>query len=203
MRALAERTETVLNSDGISGSLRVKQFPFVASEFDYTSLATRVAAFLDAPDLEANGKGILIAAFPQEAMLIIRALRAQNVRVPIVGSEALADANVGKGTSWAQLSVLAPLDRDLSEAAGLYTVAALGMWKEALRSDPVNPSGALATVTIRMEEIGMVSFAANGDANMPSFSLTSWKEGRWRRVQSRGQPIKAASEDGHQNEGRP
>lgn len=202
MRALAARTQKVLAADGIDED-HVQQFPFVASELDYTDFAKRVAAFLTSQATNVEGSGILIAAYPQEAILIVRALKAQDVRVPMVGHEALADGKVGQATSWARLIVLSPRDRDFGRAAGMYVGAALRMWKAAKSADPAEPADALAARTVLLPDLGAVSFTANGDATIPSFTLKSWKEGRWSRVSSRGQPLKAASEDGHQSEGRP
>lgn len=155
----------------------VMQFPFVASELDYDALAAKVTAFATSPD---NAGAILFAGFTSEALIILRTLRAKGVTAPFVAVEAAATAEFGRalGPSADGVFVLTSAQAG-APAVRQLAAAAMRVWRAAVAKTPDNPGGALQEISIVDPALGAITFDAKGDAMLPSYFLSAWKDGAW------------------------
>jgi len=156
------------------------QFPFVASEINYDALAARVAAL--APD---GGVGaILFAGYPEEAIIVVRALRAHGVSAPVLGADALATAEFGRLLTQQDgaVYVLASPDASGAPSIAARTAAAVSNWRQARKAN--EDPAAVAMRSIDVPAAGRIAFDTKGDAVMPSYVVSAWRAGAWQPVPS-------------------
>lgn len=156
------------------------QFPFVASEINYDALAARVAAL--APD---GGVGaILFAGYPEEAIIVVRALRAHGISAPVLGADALATADFGRLLTQLEgaVYVLASSDASGAPSIAARTAAAVSNWRLARKAN--EDPAAVAMRSIDVPAAGHIAFDTKGDAVMPSYVVSAWRAGAWQPVPS-------------------
>lgn len=158
----------------------VTQFPFVASELNYDALAARVAALAPGGDVGA----VLFAGYPEEAVIVVRALRAHGVSAPILGVDALATTEFGRLLAQRDTEVFVLMSPDAAgpEDMAARTASVVGMWLEA-RTHNAEPA-TVATRTIDGPAAGRVAFDTKGDAVLPSYVVSAWRAGAWQPVPS-------------------
>lgn len=179
MSSLAKDVAARLDARLGGASPRVR-LQFVASEFDYGRLVTAAAA---AGEIGA----IFFAGYPQEAIVVLRQLRARGIAAPFVGSDALATSELGAalgGTS-GEVRVLRPADAPDAAGVGERTLAAVEIWGQAkLRAGPSALAAALGAGTWPTTQFGPVAFDGKGDAQLPSYVVCSWGKGAWQPVKT-------------------
>jgi branched-chain amino acid transport system substrate-binding protein len=151
------------------------QFPFVASELDYSALAARVA------DLGSGALGAVVyAGYPQEAILILRALRERGVRAPFLGTDAVATDEFGAASAAGRpVFVLRPAGGGPVGIAA-RTDAAVEVVGEAIRARAGRTlAETIAARSTQTHVLGPVSFDAKGDVLLPSYAVAAWTDGRW------------------------
>jgi branched-chain amino acid transport system substrate-binding protein len=175
---------------------QVTQFPFVASEFDYGALADKIAAL--SPDPAGLG-AILFAGYGDEAIVILKALRARGVTAPVILVDAAATTRFGEmlqpklGEVYTLVSpeTLGP-DGTVTEPVegaprgaqpvARRTAAAIGLWQSVLASAPQEPGSAIAQHAYEDATLGRLAFDSKGDALIPSYVICAWRDGAWRAV---------------------
>ena len=180
--ALATAAKRAMNAAGFS---EVLYSGFAAGEKDYA----RLARDLHLRQVEA----VFLGAYPTEAALILRALRAEQSPAVIVGTSLMAnsDFNVLARSDLdrrVMVPAVTPLDLQdhLPRAAHLAhslppeslraTWRAIEVWEQASRSNESALVG-LTEKVFKNELDGEFRFDKNGDATLDFFKMYTWKDG--------------------------
>jgi branched-chain amino acid transport system substrate-binding protein len=171
----------------------VLSFSIRGGQKDYAALIAKLA--------EARTEALFFAAFPIEGGLLLKQMRDSGLSTVFLANDASATSQLAEtaGDDVAGAEALLPHDpaRNLPEAtraehfalqsptgASVSAYAALEAWRaaaDAARSLEAPAVGA-ALQQGRFETVlGRLSFAANGDADVPSYDVVGWKDGAWRR----------------------
>ena len=162
---------------------KVMQFPYVASELNYDALVEKVVAFAGGP----YGLGsILFAGFPSEAIIVLRSLRARGVSAPFLGVDAVATNEIGAALATKLGDVFVLLSADDAQSVALRTAAACAMWQTAGKKTAADPGAALAGLALNDSALGRITFDAKGDADIPSYSVSAWRDGAWKPAAAPG-----------------
>lgn len=164
-------------SKALPAGTSAMQFPFVASELDYDALAAKVVAFTTSPQ---NVGAILFAGFTSEALVILRTLRAKGVTAPFIAVEATATREFGAALGVEAEGVFVMTSAQAgAPAVRQLSAAAIRIWQAALTAAPDNPGAALQSLSLVDPALGAITFDPKGDAVLPSYFLSAWKDGAW------------------------
>lgn len=188
MSTLAANAMSALTGAEGLPAAKVATFSYVASELNYDALVAKVTAFA----ATADGVGaVFFAGYPSEAIVILRALRANGVTAPFLGSDALAMSDFSATLVTAGgVSVLVSTDADGPHAVAARTAAAVEIWREAAREDPADPGAALSERAHIARKLGPITFDSKGDARVPSYLVSTWRDGAWKPVAAAGETEK-------------
>lgn len=165
---------------------KVMQFPFVASELNYDTLVEKVIAFSGPPD---NVGAVLFAGFPAEAIVVLKRLRARGVTAPFLGVDALATGELSAALPNKLEGAFVLVSSDQAYSTANRTTAAIGLWHAANKASAANPGAALAGIAYDDPALGRITFDAKGDAGIPSYLVSAWRDGAWRPVSAPGAEI--------------
>ncbi|MDO9381948.1 MAG: ABC transporter substrate-binding protein [Hyphomicrobiaceae bacterium] len=176
MSTIAQDAATALTGPaGQPPEHKVMQFPYVASELNYDPLVEKVVAFSGGP----NGLGaILFAGFPSEAIIVLKSLRARGVTAPFLGANAVATNEIGAALATRLGDVFVLLSADDAKTVVLLTATACAMWQTA--GTAADPGVALAGIAFDDPALGRITFDAKGDADVPSYLVSAWRDGAWK-----------------------
>jgi branched-chain amino acid transport system substrate-binding protein len=186
-KGLADQAKRALNNAGVKEALFES---FSSGEKDYRPLIAKLKG--------AKIEVVLIGGFAREAGLIVRQMREQGMRAPMIGSESLADAEfwsaagpTGEGTLFTlgQVPLQKPSAalvvkklRDNGKDPGgytLYAYAAIQVWANAI--DDVNSTDARkVAATLKFGSwstvLGQLSFDQKGDPTLLDYVIYVWKK---------------------------
>jgi len=190
-RRIANDTHVALKEAGFTEVLSAAVW---GGQKDYAKLVARLQA--------ANTEALFFAGFPLEAGLLLRQMRAAGLTTAFVGSDTLAPSqfadtagsaifgtrillthNPARGPAAAGLKAI--LDGRPPTGRFLTSFAAIEAWRAAVRR-----AGSIApdAVSTALHEgtfetvLGHVSFAKNGDANVPAYDVVTWNTDAWRVI---------------------
>ena len=188
-RGLADQIEREFKAVQLAPVLRDS---YVAGEKQYNQLVDRLIA--------ANAQIVVIPAQPIETGIILARARSLGADLTLVGSEILAVPEIEATAKafgdhlllmlpWmpaAKAEGAAPqADRAPVGATRLLARAAVEAWAAAAGKaqslDSAAIGRALETETAATA-IGPLRFDARGDALIPSYTLSSWRDGRWQPI---------------------
>ncbi len=161
---------------------------------DYSKLIAQLQA--------ANTEALFFAGFPLEAGLLLRQMREAGLSTAFIGSDTLAPAQFADTAGSAATGARILLSHDPARGAagtslkvkpderpptGLFltTLAAIEAWRAAVRKAgsiaPDAVSAALQEGTFETV-LGHISFAENGDSNVPAYDVVTWNMNAWRSI---------------------
>lgn len=190
-KGLADETKKTLNGLGKQEALYEA---ITAGEKDYSALVSKLKS--------ANIGLIYFGGYHAEAGLIARQSRAQGLKAPIMGGDALVTeeywaitGSAGEGTMMtfspdpARNPVAKPVvDKFLKqgykpEGYTLYSYGAFQAWAQAVQKAGSTKADAVAKVLRSGEKfdtlLGQISFDAKGDVTAPGYVVYVWKNGKY------------------------
>ena len=182
-RGLADACERELKGLGIQPILREA---YVAGEKQYNALVDRLIA--------ADIRVAIMPAQPIEAGIMLARLREAGHDLTMIGSDILAVPEIeatAKANGDRLLLMLpwrpagAPTPSPSPSATHLAARAAIEAWAEAVHKAQSLEAAAVAQALengTAATAIGPLGFDARGDALIPSYVLSNWREGRWQQV---------------------
>ncbi|HEV2958025.1 MAG TPA: ABC transporter substrate-binding protein [Xanthobacteraceae bacterium] len=184
---LADQAKRALNNAGVKETLFES---FSRGQKDYGPLIAKLKG--------ARIDVVLIGGFAREAGLIVRQMREQGMRAPMIGSESIADTEfwsaagpAGEGTLFTfgqvplQKPSAAPIVKKLRDKGKdpggytLYAYAAIQVWASAV--DDVNSTDARkVAATLKFGSwstvLGQMSFDQKGDPTLLDYVMYIWKK---------------------------
>lgn len=156
---------------------------------DFAALATRLSAHAVTH--------VALAAFPDEAQLLVTELVRQLPAVEVVGTDTLARADFARSLGGAIDSVVIAIEArpdDFAKAApllkrarsegfeanksALAAVAAIEIWREIIATERMSRDPVAALRSRGFETIiGPLAFDANGEAELPLYRIYRWSNG--------------------------
>lgn len=206
----AEAAAALTGPPGPEAAQKVMQFPFVASELNYDGLVEKVVAFAGKPEdvgavffagYPAEAVIILRAMRAhkiQAPLLAVDALAdpdfgqalAPKGDIQIFASREMGPPGIenpeqgskeGDG-KLGEVRVLVSPDAAGPQATRARTAAAIRLWQLLSREQATNPAAAIATTAFDDPELGRIMFDAKGDAVIPSYLVSAWRDGAWKPV---------------------
>lgn len=181
MSRLAKSAIAALQARGGQHTAQASEFPFVASKLDYAALVEQVQA-----EQRAMGDigAIFFAGYPQEAILILRQLRARGLTAPWLGSDAVGTSELGASLaqSLEPVRVLMVPGIDAASAIKQQTEAALDIAQAALKTNSVGEVAKSIQTGEWSTPLGRITFDAKGDGRLPSYEVREWRNGLWQPI---------------------
>lgn len=195
-KGLADETKKTLNALGKKETLYEA---ITAGEKDYSALVSRLKA--------ANIGLVYLGGYHAEAGLIVRQARAQGLKAPLMGGDALATeeywsitGSAGEGT----VMTFSPdprrnpiaksvVDRFLKqgyqpEGYTLYSYGAMQAWAQAVQKAGTPKADAVAKALKSGQKfdtvLGPISFDQKGDVTAPGYVVYVWKNGKYDYAQN-------------------
>src|SRR3954464_5347370 len=189
-KGVADQFRKSLNARGIK---EVLNDAIVAGEKDYSSLVTKLK--------QAGADLVYFGGYHPEAGLIVRQMRAQNLRTVLMGADSMVTDEfwsitgpAGEGTllTFGPDPRLNPANANLvqyfrgqryePEAYTLYTYAAVQAWAQAValaRSTEMAKVSAALRANKFDTAMGRIGFDAKGDVAAPGYVIYIWKNGKY------------------------
>lgn len=162
--------------------------PIVAGRRDYEPEIAKLAA--------AKPEAILFAGYPSEAAVILRGLRKAGLTATLIASDANATPEFAEAANLSNspadaVQVLTPAEAHSgadaippqSRGLSILAAAAIESWTAAASAagsnDPAKIAAALSAAPVATQSMGEISFDANGDARLPSFTAARLVAGQW------------------------
>src|SRR5262245_13469191 len=189
-KGVADEFRRSLNAKGVK---EILNDAIVAGEKDYSPLVTKLK--------QAQADLVYFGGYHPEAGLIVRQMRAQNVKTILMGADSMVTDEfwaitgpAGEGTllTFTPDARLIPANAPLvqyfrsqryePEAYTLYTYAAMQAWAQAAAkagtTNAVRVSAALKANQFDTV-LGSIGFNAKGDVTAPGYMLYVWKAGKY------------------------
>jgi branched-chain amino acid transport system substrate-binding protein len=179
-RAIAERTASVLKD---AAAELATVFPIVAGKQSYADTIARVG--------EMKAEALFFAGYPDEAAVLLADLTAAGLKIPVLGSDALATDEFALVAAKSKLSLQVllpaeprPVEHD-ADAAGARARGALEIWLQMVSATGTTNGEALARkardplVEINTPSLGRLRFDQEGDLAADAFVTSSARAGDW------------------------
>jgi branched-chain amino acid transport system substrate-binding protein len=186
---LADDAVAALKAAGVE---TVSVLPIVAGKPDYEATVLRLK--------EERAEAVFFAGYPQEAAIVVSALAALGLDIPVLGSDTLATPELARSADQlkARIEVLlpaepapagrgpVPLEQDGATAAGARARGAFEAWLAKAGQlgslDGAALAQALKGTPVRTPALGEISFDQNGDLDAPGFAAASARGDGWLRT---------------------
>jgi branched-chain amino acid transport system substrate-binding protein len=189
-KGVADQFRKGLNAHGVK---EVMDDSIVAGEKDYATLVTKLR--------QAGADLVYFGGYHPEAGLIVRQMRAQNVKTLLMGADSMVTDEfwsitgpAGEGTllTFGPDARLNPKNAALvqafraaryePEAYTLYTYASIQAWAQAAtkaRSTDMTKVSAALRASKFDTVMGEIGFDAKGDVTAPGYVMYVWKNGKY------------------------